>query len=71
MIAMRFIRKPRKQHECGCGAKITGPHIYCYGGEEYGPPNGIRICQACALDKEEIIEEIYEFAVKHFEAVKE
>jgi hypothetical protein len=71
MISQRYVRKPRKEYRCTCGAKITGQHIYCYGGEEYGKPNGIRICQGCALDKENIIEEIYEFAVKHFDSDKE
>lgn len=67
MISQRYIRKPRKEHRCMmCEKKITGHHIYCYGGEEFvGKPAGIRICQSCALNKEAIIEKVYLFAVEH------
>jgi hypothetical protein len=66
MISMRVVRKPRKQHACqGCKQAITGEHVYCFGGEEYGKPGAIRLCIPCALDPEETIEEIRDFAMLH------
>jgi len=65
MISMRVVRKPRKEYCCGsCGSKITGTHLYLYGGEEYMPkPSGLRICLSCALNPENVTEEIFNFAI--------
>jgi hypothetical protein len=66
MISMRVVRKPRKQHTCqACKKPISGTHVYCFGGEEYGKPGAIRLCIPCALDPEETIEAIRDFAMLH------
>lgn len=67
MISIRLVKRPRKStYRCqGCKKPICGPHVYCYGGEEYGKPGAIRLCPNCALSDEDTIEEIREFAEEH------
>ena len=61
MISMRVVKKPRKSYWCAhCERLIDGEHLYLYGGEQFGKPNGIRVCALCALT--DSISEVIEFA---------
>ncbi len=67
MISMRIVKRPQKTYHCAhCERVIVGEHLYLFGGEQYGKPNGIRVCAICALSNS--IEEVMDFAINKFSA---